>query len=73
MIEPCFRDFISAINAVAVFAVVHTGESGDNAHALCGAAAFGGLGHGLLLERVHSAEAPDGLLVECHRLLAFLT
>lgn len=69
MVQPGLRDFVTAINAVAVFALVDAGECGHDARALGGAAAFGGLRHGLLLERVHAGETPDGLLVERHRLL----
>lgn len=71
MIEPGFGNVVSTRGAVAVFARVDAGERGHDAAALCGAAALRGLGHSLLLERVHSAEAADGLLIQRDGFLAF--
>lgn len=60
------RDLLPAIGAIAVVALVQPFEGGVDTLPLGGAAADLGLGHGLVLERVHAGEPTRRLLVERH-------
>lgn len=71
MIKPGLGDVIPAIGAKAVLFFVYAHERRNNAGALCRAPALGCLRHGLLLQRIHPAEATHRLLVQCHGLLTF--
>lgn len=71
MVKPAFDDVFAALGAIAEFALVNAGEGSGYAGTMGGTAALGGLGHGLLLERVHTAEPSHGLLVERDGFLTF--
>lgn len=71
MIKPGLGDVIPAIGAKAVLFFVYAHECRRDAGPLCRAPAPGCLRHGLLLQRIHPAEATHRLLVQCHGLLTF--
>ncbi|GGX50162.1 hypothetical protein GCM10007385_18180 [Tateyamaria omphalii] len=61
----CF-DGLTTIGAIAIFIVIEPFEGGKDALAFGIAHPGLGLRHGLVLERIHAGETPDGLLVEFH-------
>ena len=65
-------NILPTIGAITVFAVVDPFEGGVDFLAFGGAAAGLRLGHSLGLQRIHSGETPDGLLIQLHRFLALL-
>ena len=64
---------LATIGAKAVFALVYAFQRRVDLLPFDGAAAGLGLGHGLILQRIHAGETPDGLLIQLHRFLALLT
>ena len=71
MVESGLCDVVPAIGAKAVLFFVYAHERRREAGALCRTPALGCLRHGLLLQRIHPAEATDRLLIQCHGLLTF--
>lgn len=71
MIKPGLGDVVPATDAKAVLFYVYAHERRRDAGALCRAPALGCLRHGLLLQRIHPAQATHRLLIQCHGLLTF--
>lgn len=70
-LKPFCSDCFAAVGAVAEFAFVHSRQSGQYPLPHLAASGLGGLGHGLLLKRVHAAEAANRLLIERDGFLPF--
>jgi len=71
VIEPGLGNVVPAIGAKAVFFFVYAHKRRSDAGALSRAPTLGCLRHGLLLQRIHPAEATHRLLIQCHGLLTF--
>lgn len=69
--EPWHRDIVAAGLAIAVFAFIQCGQSALKPGTFSGATGLLGLGHGLVLQRVHPAETAYRLLVQCDHRLTF--
>lgn len=65
MLQAFGCDFFATFQTFAIFPVGDAFKRGFGACGLCLAAAICGLGHSLLLHRVHAAEAANRLLVKC--------
>lgn len=67
------RDFFAALLAISVLSILHARQSRVEPDFFYVAPDLLCLGHGLILQRIHPAEAPDRLLVQRYHRLTLST